>query len=206
MGTSKRLPEGTPLAPHADRAAIAHNTKEVPRATSIPSLFAAAKDKTVIVIAAPVILTVAPIGIVTEYSFSLIPSRLANAKLTAFRMQLHPHFLFNSLNSVMSLIDMDKLKAKDMLVELSILMRRLLEQDNRHTVLVKDELSFIKSYLELERLRFEDRLKITYKIEDEQYSALVPNLILQPIIENAIKHGFSQSTEACEITIEIKEL
>ncbi len=73
---------------------------------------------------------------------------LANAKLTAFRMQLHPHFLFNALNSVMSLIDVNKLKAKDMLVELSILMRRLLEQDNRHTVKVKDELSFIQSYLE----------------------------------------------------------
>jgi len=129
---------------------------------------------------------------------------LANAKLTAFRMQLHPHFLFNALNSVMSLIDVNKLKAKDMLVELSTLMRRLLEQDNRHTVTVKDELSFIQSYLELERLRFEDRLAITYKIEPEQYSALVPNLILQPIIENAIKHGFSQSTESCEIILEIK--
>jgi len=129
---------------------------------------------------------------------------LANAKLTAFRMQLHPHFLFNALNSVMSLIDVNKLKAKDMLVELSTLMRRLLEQDNRHTVTVRDELSFIQSYLELERLRFEDRLVITYLIEDEQYSALVPNLILQPIIENAIKHGFSQSTENCEITLEIK--
>jgi len=129
---------------------------------------------------------------------------LANAKLTAFRMQLHPHFLFNALNSVMSLIDVNKLKAKDMLVELSILMRRLLEQDDRHTVTVKDELSFIQSYLELERLRFEDRLMITYKIENEHYSALVPNLILQPIIENAIKHGFSQSTESCEITLEIK--
>lgn len=129
---------------------------------------------------------------------------LANAKLTAFRMQLHPHFLFNALNSVMSLIEFDKLKAKDMLVELSTLMRRLLQQDNRHTVTVKDELSFIKSYLELERLRFEDRLKITYHIQQQQYSALVPNLILQPIIENAIKHGFSQSTESCEIVIEIK--
>lgn len=128
---------------------------------------------------------------------------LANAKLTAFRMQLHPHFLFNALNSVMSLIDADKLKAKDMLVELSTLMRRLLQQDDRHTVTVKDELSFIKSYLELERLRFEDRLKISYDIKEEQYSALVPNLILQPIIENAIKHGFSQSTENCEIIIQI---
>jgi sensor histidine kinase YesM len=129
---------------------------------------------------------------------------LANAKLTAFRMQLHPHFLFNALNSVMSLIEFDKLRAKDMLVELSTLMRRLLQQDNRHTVTVKDELSFIKSYLELERLRFEDRLKITYDIQQQQYDALVPNLILQPIIENAIKHGFSQSTESCEIVIEIK--
>jgi len=104
----------------------------------------------------------------------------------------------------MSLIEFDKLRAKDMLVELSTLMRRLLQQDNRHTVTVKEELSFIKSYLELERLRFEDRLKITYDIQQQHYSALVPNLILQPIIENAIKHGFSQSTESCEIVIEIK--
>jgi len=130
---------------------------------------------------------------------------LANAKLTAFRMQLHPHFLFNSFNSVMSLIDIDKLKAKDMLAELSILMRRLLENDRRHTVTVKDELSFISSYLEIEALRFQDRLQIQINIEQGLEDALLPNLILQPIVENAIKHGFNQSTQACKICINIKE-
>jgi len=130
---------------------------------------------------------------------------LANAKLTAFRMQLHPHFLFNSFNSVMSLIDIDKLQAKNMLAELSILMRRLLESDRRHTVTVKDEISFIRSYLEIETLRFQDRLKIQINIEKELKDALLPNLILQPIVENAIKHGFNQSTQECKISIEIKE-
>jgi len=130
---------------------------------------------------------------------------LANAKLTAFRMQLHPHFLFNSFNSVMSLIDFDKLQAKNMLAELSILMRRLLENDRRHTVTVKDELSFISSYLEIEALRFQDRLEIQIDIDEELKDALLPNLILQPIVENAIKHGFNQSTEQCRISIKIRE-
>jgi sensor histidine kinase YesM len=130
---------------------------------------------------------------------------LANAKLTAFRMQLHPHFLFNSFNSVMSLIDIDKLQAKNMLAELSILMRRLLENDRRHTVTVKDELSFISSYLEIEALRFQDRLEIEIDIEDELKDALLPNLILQPIVENAIKHGFNQSIQQCKISIQIRE-
>jgi len=130
---------------------------------------------------------------------------LASAKLTAFRMQLHPHFLFNSFNSVMSLIDIDKLQAKNMLAELSILMRRLLESDRRHTVTVRDELSFISSYLEIETLRFQDRLKIKIDIEEDLKDALLPNLILQPIVENAIKHGFNQSTQECSISIEIRE-
>ena len=130
---------------------------------------------------------------------------LANAKLTAFRMQLHPHFLFNSFNSVMSLIDIDKLQAKNMLAELSILMRRLLENDRRHTVTVKDELSFISRYLEIEALRFQDRLKIQIDIKEELKDALLPNLILQPIVENAIKHGFNQSTQECKISIQIRE-
>ncbi|MCJ8319024.1 MAG: histidine kinase [Colwellia sp.] len=130
---------------------------------------------------------------------------LANAKLTAFRMQLHPHFLFNSFNSVMSLIDIDKLKAKDMLAELSILMRRLLASDRRHTVTVKDELSFISSYLEIEAIRFQDRLKISIDVAEALEDALLPNLILQPIVENAIKHGFAQSTQVCRISIQIKE-
>ena len=126
---------------------------------------------------------------------------LSNARLTAFRMQLQPHFLFNALNSVMFLIDINAQQAKDMLGELAILMRRLLKQDHQHTVTLDEELEFIRCYLDIESIRFSDRLAIDYKIDVELGSALVPNLILQPLVENAIKHGFSPSTKHCQIDV-----
>jgi len=126
---------------------------------------------------------------------------LSNARLTAFRMQLQPHFLFNALNSVMSLIDINAKQAKDMLGELAILMRRLLKQDQQHSVTLDEELEFIRSYLDIESIRFSDRLSVDYSIDVELGNALVPNLILQPLIENAIKHGFSPSTEHCRISL-----
>lgn len=129
---------------------------------------------------------------------------LADAKLTSLRMQLNPHFLFNALNSVTSLIDSDKNQAKDMLVEFSTMMRQILSQDKRHSVRLSEDLGFIEQYLAIEKIRFKDRLTFHFQVEPEAESALVPNLLLQPLIENTFKHGFANKVGACEIHIRAK--
>ena len=129
---------------------------------------------------------------------------LADARLTSLRMQLNPHFLFNAFNSVISLIDINKDQAKDMLSELSSLMRHMLKQDTRHTVTLAQEIEFNRRYLDIEAIRFADRLSVELEIDPQADKALVPNLILQPMVENAIKHGFSQTTGDCTITIRAK--
>ncbi|MCJ8274603.1 MAG: histidine kinase, partial [Psychrosphaera sp.] len=126
---------------------------------------------------------------------------LADARLTSLRMQLNPHFLFNAFNSVISLIDSNKENAKDMLSELSSLMRHLLKQDKRHTVTLQQEIEFNQKYLDIESIRFQDRLSIHIDIAVQAQQALVPNLILQPMIENALKHGFAQTVGDCSVTI-----
>lgn len=126
---------------------------------------------------------------------------LADARLTSLRMQLNPHFLFNAFNSVISLIDSNKENAKDMLSELSLLMRHLLKQDKRHTVTLQQEIEFNQKYLDIESIRFQDRLSIHIDIATQAQQALVPNLILQPMIENALKHGFAQTVGDCSVTI-----
>jgi len=125
---------------------------------------------------------------------------LADSRLSALRMQLNPHFLFNAFNSVISLIDSNKDHAKDMLAELSSLMRQLLNQDKRHSITLKEEIEFNRQYLDIEAIRFQDRLTVSFEICDSAQNALVPNLILQPMIENAIKHGFAQTVGQCCIT------
>lgn len=126
---------------------------------------------------------------------------LSDAKLTSLRMQLNPHFLFNALNSVTSLIDSDKDKAKDMLSEFSSLMRQILAQDKRHSVKLKEDVAFIEQYLEIEGIRFQDRLTYKFDIDSAAENALVPNLLLQPLIENTFKHGFTNKTGQCHIEI-----
>lgn len=126
---------------------------------------------------------------------------LADARLTSLRMQLNPHFLFNAFNSVISLIDSNKDHAKDMLSELSSLMRHLLSQDKRHTITLAQEIEFNKRYLDIESIRFQDRLTIVMDITANAQEALVPNLILQPLIENALKHGFAQTVGDCQVSI-----
>lgn len=126
---------------------------------------------------------------------------LSFAKLNALRMQLQPHFLFNTLNSVTSLIDIDPKKAQKMLAQLGFLMRELLEHDKQLFISLEHEMEYIKTYLEIEHIRFYDRLKLHFDIDCESLKAKVPALLLQPIVENAIKHGISKIPEGGEITV-----
>ena len=127
---------------------------------------------------------------------------LSAAKLNSLKMQLQPHFLFNTLNSITSLIDIDSKKAQKMLSQLGFLMRELLEHDKKLFIPLESEMEYIKTYLEIEHIRFQDRLKLNFEIENETLPAKVPALLLQPIVENAIKHGIAKIAEGGAITVQ----
>ena len=118
-----------------------------------------------------------------------LESGLAQARLHALQMQLNPHFLFNTLNSIASLVHQDPRKADDMIGSLSTLLRRTLQATERQECALKEELELLDGYLEIERTRFGERLRVDKQIEPAALEAFVPVLILQPLVENAIRHG-----------------
>lgn len=126
---------------------------------------------------------------------------LDRARLDALLMQLQPHFLFNTLHSVAALIDWDSKAAQKMIAQLGDILRQLLKNENRHLVPLEEEIRFIKNYLEIEQIRFQDRLKIRIDAAPNTNAALVPNLLLQPLVENALKHGLAKKMEDGRIHI-----
>jgi signal transduction histidine kinase len=119
----------------------------------------------------------------------VLQSQLSDARLEALRMQINPHFLFNTLHSISTLAGRDPKGVQRMIARLSSLLRRVLEGETKQEVPLEKELSFIRDYLEIQRIRFQGRLDISEDIEDGLQDTLVPDLILQPLVENAIKHG-----------------
>jgi len=120
-----------------------------------------------------------------------LETRLAEAQLQALQRQLHPHFLFNTLNAISALMHRDTEAADAMLERLSDLLRLTLERIAVQMVSLREELEFIEKYLEIEQTRFGDRLQVTLHVEPETLDAPVPNLVLQPLVENAIRHGIA---------------
>jgi LytS/YehU family sensor histidine kinase len=114
---------------------------------------------------------------------------LVQAKLQALQMQLNPHFLFNTLHSISSLMHQDIEAADKMIVRLSELLRAALDHANTQQVALRKELELLKLYLAIEQIRFGGRLTVALEIPEETLEAQVPNLILQPLVENAIRHG-----------------
>jgi LytS/YehU family sensor histidine kinase len=123
---------------------------------------------------------------------SELKAALATSQLNALKMQIHPHFLFNTLNSVSALMHKDVEAADKMVARLGDFLRITLENSGDREVSLKQEMDFVGRYLEIESVRFQDRLVVKMNIDPETLAARVPNLILQPIVENAIKHGISQ--------------
>jgi signal transduction histidine kinase len=121
-----------------------------------------------------------------------LQARLAEARLQTLQSQLHPHFLFNTLHTISALMHRDTVAADDMLARLSDLLRLSLERTGTQQVTLKEELDFLLKYLEIERTRFGDRLVVRVDIEPETLDAAVPNLLLQPLVENAIRHGIAR--------------
>jgi LytS/YehU family sensor histidine kinase len=129
-----------------------------------------------------------------EFLASRLEAQLAQAQLESLRMQLHPHFLFNTLNSIVGLVRDNKSQAAvSMLVGLSDLLRHTLEHSSRQEVELREEINFIKLYLSIQEMRFSDRLRLEFDIDPATAKALVPNLILQPLTENALRHGIGRS-------------
>jgi two-component system, LytTR family, sensor kinase len=125
---------------------------------------------------------------------------LAEARLAALTSQINPHFLFNTLNSVSSLIRTDPDQARLMVVRLSKVLRRLLRQHEHFTPL-REELSFIDDYLSIEMVRFGDKLRFEKDVAEDTLDMLVPSMLLQPLVENSIKHGLSSKVEGGTIRI-----
>jgi two-component system LytT family sensor kinase len=131
-----------------------------------------------------------------ESRASELESQLAQAQLETLKMQLHPHFLFNTLHAIAGLVRDQKNKAAvNMIAGLSGLLRHSLENIGRQEVSLREELEFLELYLDIQQMRFSDRLKIELNVAPETLDAAVPNLILQPVVENAIRHGIAPRVE-----------
>jgi two-component system, LytTR family, sensor kinase len=126
----------------------------------------------------------------------------AEAKLNALRAQLNPHFLFNSLNAVAVLVrDKDTETASRVIEELGAMLHELLRSDAAHEVTLSEELAFLNRYLTVEQVRFADRLQPTFDVDQKTLGAAVPMLVLQPLVENAIRHGIAKRTEAGRVHV-----
>ncbi|MPY86789.1 MAG: hypothetical protein GEU99_02595 [Luteitalea sp.] len=118
-----------------------------------------------------------------------LETHLAEARLRVLQSQLNPHFLFNTFNTISAFTETDPKTARRMMARLGTLLRSSLDHAGRQEVTLAEELTFLEDYLTIERLRFEDRLTVDVRVEEDVRNALVPSFILQPLVENAIRHG-----------------
>ncbi len=128
----------------------------------------------------------------------------ATAQLAALRAQINPHFLFNSLNSIAQLIHDDPDKAEACVERLAALFRYVLNRAEKDFVPLAEELEMVEAYLEIERARFGDRLRVETQIDPQSLRRLIPNLVLQPLVENAIKHGLSPKRGPVTVRIDAR--
>jgi two-component system LytT family sensor kinase len=127
---------------------------------------------------------------------------LVRAQLDALRRQIEPHFLFNTLNSIAGLVREERNdSAVDMIVGLSDFLRRVVEGSTRHEVALGEEIEFLQKYLAIQQVRFAERLRLSVEIPKELLAAQVPSLLLQPIVENSIKHGIAKRAQGGRIRI-----
>lgn len=128
-----------------------------------------------------------------ELKASQLHTQLVQSQLEALKMQVHPHFLFNTLHSISALLSRDTEGARKMITRLGDFLRLTLENSGSMEVTLQQEIEFLNGYLEIERIRFQDRLTTEIKVDPEVLDVRVPNLILQPIVENAMRHAIGNS-------------
>lgn len=129
---------------------------------------------------------------------------IANAQYNALKMQLHPHFFFNTLNTISSVMDRNVEEAQEIVAKLAKLMRALVDSNRKEFTSVSDELEYIADYLHVEQARFIDTLEVSIDCDESAGKQKIPNLILQPLVENSIKHGFSQKTDIKRLNVSAK--
>jgi len=117
------------------------------------------------------------------------------------KTQLNPHFLFNSLNSIRTLVDIDPTLSKVAITKLSSLLRSSLQMSREKTVTLRQEMQTVEDYLAIERIRFDQRLQVDGKIEERAFTAKLPPMMLQTLVENAVKHGISKNKNGGQISI-----
>lgn len=140
----------------------------------------------------------------SELEQASLKTQLAQARLRALKMQIHPHFLFNTLHSISSLVLEDPPKANSMIARLGDFLRLTLEESDQQLVTLKKETEFLRCYLEIEQVRFGDRLTVELDLEPATLSAQVPHLILQPVVENAVQHAIAPRASPGYIKIEAR--
>src|SRR5690606_1080042 len=124
-----------------------------------------------------------------------------DAELYQLRQQLQPHFLFNSLNSINALIGRNPEKARKMVLQLSEFLRGTIRKDEKKWISVSEEMEYLQLFLNIEKIRFGERLKVDLKVDEEVERLDIPPLLIQPLLENAVKHGLNGSTG--EVTVEM---
>ncbi|MDZ4796288.1 MAG: histidine kinase [Bacteroidota bacterium] len=140
-----------------------------------------------------------------ELELSLLRESKIKAELDALHSKINPHFLYNALNSIADLSITDGKKARKMTIALADLFRYSINYSNNNYSTVKDEVEMANVYLQIEKIRFEDQLNYFLKVEDELNHYLVPRFVLQPLVENAVKHGLKATGQMTEINLEVKK-
>lgn len=142
------------------------------------------------------------VALQSELQLSVLKNQLAMAQLTALKNQLQPHFLFNTLNSIMALVRREETAPAELMLErLAELLRRVLRASDEQEVSLSDELDLVRLYLSIEQVRFQDRLQVDVEAEPYLLNTLVPNMCLQPLVENAIHHGLNSTSSIGKVRI-----
>lgn len=142
----------------------------------------------------------------TEIQNLKLEAASKEGELNKLKSQLNPHFMFNSMNSIRALIDEDPKKAKVAVTQLSNILRSTLMMHKNKLISFQDELALVKDYLELEHIRFEERLRYSFEIDNQTLNLSVPPMMIQTLVENGIKHGISKFAEGGEITLKAKKI
>lgn len=135
-----------------------------------------------------------------------LEAMVKSLELKTIKAHINPHFIFNALNSIRALVDENPLRARKAITELSNILRSSMQADKDETVPLRQELAIVKDYLALEQMRFEERLQVKIDIDEETLSQPIPPMMLQTLVENAIKHGISRQMYGGEIIISCKML
>lgn len=140
----------------------------------------------------------------SEVRTSQLEASLAQSKLDILRIQLNPHFIFNTMHNILALVRKNPEAAESMLLKLCDLLRKTFATSDLREIPLKEELEFIKIYLDIQKARFKERLQVEFDIDPQAQNILIPSLILQPIVENAIKHGIEAVAAGGTITVEAR--